>query len=45
MKNIDKCQKILGIKFKNKVLLIEALTHKSANQKIIMKSLNFWEIE
>tara|TARA_Y100000590_G_scaffold461434_1_gene622997 strand:- start:2254 stop:2919 length:666 start_codon:yes stop_codon:yes gene_type:complete len=41
MKNIDKFQKILGIKFKNKVLLIEALTHKSANQKNNNEKLEF----
>ena len=31
--NITKFQKNLKIKFKNKSLLIKALTHKSANQK------------
>ena len=41
MKNNDKFQKILGIKFKNKVLLIEALTHKSANQKNNNEKLEF----
>ena len=31
--DVDKFQKDLKIKFKNKSLLIQALTHKSANQK------------
>ena len=41
MKNIDKFQKILGTKFKNKALLVEALTHKSANQKNNNEKLEF----
>ena len=45
MPNIDKFQKKLGIKFKDRSLLIEALTHKSANKKKIMRNLNFWVIE
>ena len=34
MININILQKSLKIKFKDKTLLIKALTHKSANQKI-----------
>ena len=41
MKNIDKFQKILRIKFKNKALLVEALMHKSANQKNNNEKLEF----
>ena len=41
MKNIDKFQKILRIKFKNKALLAEALMHKSANQKNNNEKLEF----
>ena len=41
MKNIDKFQKILKIKFKNKALLVEALMHKSANQKNNNEKLEF----
>ena len=33
MLNIDNFQKNIGLKFKNKSLLITALTHKSFNQK------------
>ena len=39
--NIEKLQKNLKIKFKNKSLLIEALTHKSANQKQNNEKLEF----
>ena len=39
--NISKFQKILKIKIKNKTLLIEALTHKSANQEINNEKLEF----
>ena len=39
--NISKFQKILKIKIKNKTLLIEALTHKSANQDINNEKLEF----
>ena len=38
---IQKLEKLLKIKINNKTLLFEALTHKSAEQKIIMKNLNF----
>ena len=38
---ISKFQKNLKIKFKNKSLLIEALTHKSANQKFNNEKLEF----
>ena len=41
MKNIHKFEKDLKIKFKNKSLIIEALTHKSANQKINNEKLEF----
>ncbi len=41
MKNIEKFCKILKIKFKNKYLLIKALTHKSANQKNNNENLEF----
>ena len=41
MKNFDKFQKILRIKFKNKALLVEALMHKSANQKNNNEKLEF----
>ena len=34
MQKINKLQKDLKIKFKNESLLINALTHKSFNQKI-----------
>ena len=40
-KNINKFQKDLKIKFKNKSLLIMALTHKSANQKNNNEKLEF----
>ena len=39
--NINKLQKDLKIKFKNKSLLIKALTHKSANQKSNNEKLEF----
>ena len=41
MSNIGKFQKDLNIKFKNKSLLIEALTHKSSNQKKNNEKLEF----
>ena len=41
MLNIHKFEKDLKIKFKNKSLIIEALTHKSANQKINNEKLEF----
>jgi len=41
MKNIAKFEKSLNIKFKNKSLLKEALTHKSADQKINNEKLEF----
>ena len=41
MENIHKFEKDLKIKFKNKSLIIEALTHKSANQKINNEKLEF----
>ena len=41
MQNIYKFEKDLKIKFKNKSLIIEALTHKSANQKINNEKLEF----
>ena len=41
MPNIDKFQKKLGIKFKDRSLLIEALTHKSANKKKNNEKLEF----
>ena len=41
MQNINKFEKDLKIKFKNKSLIIEALTHKSANQKINNEKLEF----
>ena len=41
MLNIYKFEKDLKIKFKNKSLIIEALTHKSANQKINNEKLEF----
>ena len=41
MQNIHKFEKDLKIKFKNKSLIIEALTHKSANQKINNEKLEF----
>ena len=39
--NINKIQKDLKIKFKNKSLLIKALTHKSANTKFNNEKLEF----
>ena len=39
--NIKKFEKILKIKMKNKSLLIDALTHKSANQEINNERLEF----
>ena len=41
MQNIHKFEKDLKIKFKNKSLIIEALTHKSANQEINNEKLEF----
>ncbi len=41
MNNIIKLQKYLNIKFKDKSLLVEALTHKSANQKNNNEKLEF----
>tara|TARA_Y100000590_G_scaffold281041_1_gene315741 strand:- start:2416 stop:3081 length:666 start_codon:yes stop_codon:yes gene_type:complete len=41
MLNLIKLQKDLKIKFKNKALIIEALTHKSANQKKNNEKLEF----
>ena len=41
MQNINKFQKDIKIKFKKKSLLIEALTHKSANQKENNEKLEF----
>ena len=41
MQNIHKFEKDLKIKFKNKSLIIEALTHKSANQQINNEKLEF----
>ena len=41
MNNINKLQKSLKIKFKDKSLLIKALTHKSANQEINNEKLEF----
>tara|TARA_Y100000590_G_scaffold415368_1_gene513081 strand:- start:59 stop:724 length:666 start_codon:yes stop_codon:yes gene_type:complete len=41
MLDIDKFQKNIGLKFKNKSLLITALTHKSFNQKINNEKLEF----
>ena len=41
MQNIHKFENDLKIKFKNKSLIIEALTHKSANQKINNEKLEF----
>ena len=41
MQNILKFEKFLKIKFKNKSLLVAALTHKSANQKINNEKLEF----
>jgi len=40
-KNINKFQKELNIKFKNKYLLIKALTHKGANKEINNEKLEF----
>ena len=39
--NINKFQKDLNIKFNEKALLVKALTHKSANQKINNEKLEF----
>ena len=41
MKYTIKFEKRLKINFKNKSLIIEALTHKSANQKINNEKLEF----
>ena len=39
--NINKIEKVLKIKMKNKKLLVEALTHKSANQLVNNEKLEF----
>ena len=39
--NIQKFERILKIKMKDKALLIDALTHKSANQEINNERLEF----
>ena len=39
--NIQKFERILKIKMKDKVLLIDALTHKRANQEINNERLEF----
>ena len=41
IKDINKFEKSLKIKFKNKSLIIEALTHKSANQQNNNEKLEF----
>ena len=41
MQNTHKIEKQLKIKFKNKSLLVTALTHKSANQKVNNEKLEF----
>jgi len=41
MQNTHKFEKRLKIKFKNKSLMVTALTHKSANQKINNEKLEF----
>ena len=41
MKNIQKIEKSLKVKFKDKLLLISALTHKSADQKKNNEKLEF----
>ena len=41
MQNINKFQKVFKLNFKNKFLLVEAFTHKSANQKINNEKLEF----
>ena len=41
MKDIAKSEKFLKIKFKNKYLMVTALTHKSANQKVNNEKLEF----
>tara|TARA_Y100000590_G_scaffold387723_1_gene461529 strand:+ start:672 stop:1337 length:666 start_codon:yes stop_codon:yes gene_type:complete len=41
MRDIDKLQKLLRIKFKDKSLLLRAMTHKSANQKFNNEKLEF----
>tara|TARA_B100001123_G_C15029269_1_gene914706 strand:- start:63 stop:728 length:666 start_codon:yes stop_codon:yes gene_type:complete len=41
MKNIYKLEKLLKVKFKNKITLQSALTHKSANQKNNNEKLEF----
>ena len=41
MKNIPKFERFLKIKFKNKLLVLSALTHKSANQKFNNEKLEF----
>ena len=41
MQNTHKFEKRLKIKFKNKSLMVTALTHKSANQKANNEKLEF----
>ena len=41
MQNIKKAEKFLKIKFKDKKLLLSALTHKSSNQKLNNEKLEF----
>ena len=41
MQNISQFEKLLKIKFKKKSLAIEALTHKSADQKVNNEKLEF----
>ena len=41
MDDLNKFEKFLKIKFKNRSLLISALTHKSANQKYNNEKLEF----
>ena len=41
MQNINNFEKIIGVKFKNKDILNQALTHKSANQKNNNEKLEF----
>ena len=41
IQNINKFQKSLKIKFKNESLLIESLTHKSANKDFNNEKLEF----
>ena len=41
MQNTHKFEKLIKIKFKNKSLMVTALTHKSANQKVNNEKLEF----